>query len=275
MSRLETRTTIGRRRLLRNGGVALSLGALAAACGEDRTGPQEPGRVGNATPPEPLPDAEIDDVVLLRTAQSLEFSAIELYDVAAGLDVLDAGTLAAVSRFVDDHTGHADRVGELITAAGGEEYRCANPWYTERTVTPILEAVADTDDLVRDLLNIAYTFESVAGATYQELVRSLTDPELRYEAALIAADEVRHAATLAMAKTGTPEGYVSPELFGLELEPDESGVAQIYAIPSQFGQLGTRELTVGPRDAGGGRFSIIVQTPAENSFVYDFMACDA
>ena len=231
--------------------------------------------MGNAPPREPLPDAEIDDIVLLRTAQSLEFTAIELYDVAAGLDVLDAGTLAVVSRFVDDHTGHADRLGELITAAGGEQYRCPNSWYMERVIAPILDAIDGTDDAVRDVLNIAHAFESLAGATYQELVRNLTDPELRYEAALIAADEVRHAATLAMAATGTPEGYVSPELFGEDLQPDEDGVPRPYAIPSQFGRLGTKELVVGPRDEGGGRFSIILQTPAENSFVYDFMACEA
>lgn len=275
MSQPDDRAAFGRRHLLRTSGLAVSLGALAAACGEDRGGPQEPGRVGNAPPREPLPDGQLDDIVLLRTAQSIEFTAIELYDVAAGLDVLDAGTLAVVGRFVDDHTGHADRLGELITAAGGEEYRCANTWYMERTIAPILDAIEDTDDAVRDVLNIAHAFESLAGATYQDLVRNLTDPELRYESALIAADEVRHAATLAMAATGTPEGYVDPKLLGDEVAPDEGGVPRLFAIPSQFGQLGTTELVVGPRDEGGGRFSIILQTPAENSFVYDFMACEA
>ncbi|TVR25345.1 MAG: ferritin-like domain-containing protein [Ilumatobacter sp.] len=268
-----TSTPIGRRRLLRNGGVVLSLGAIAAACGEDRAGPQEPGRVGNAPAPEPLPDGEVNDVVLLRTAQSLEFTAIEVYDVAVGLDVLDAATLDVVARFVDDHTGHADRLGELITGAGGEEFRCPNPWYMERAVGPILEAVEGSDDLVRDVLQIAHVFEAVAAATYQELVRNLTEPDLRYESMLIGADENRHAATLAMALTGTPEGYVNPVLLGEEPAADPTDVPLQYAIPSQFGQLGTRELVVGPRDEGGGRFSIIVQTPAENSFVYDFMSC--
>jgi rubrerythrin len=266
-------TPIDRRRLLRNSGFAVSLGALAAACGEDRGGPTEPGRVGFAPPREPLPPGAVDDVVLLRTAQSIEFTAIEVYDAAVGLDALDAATVAVVDRFVQDHTEHADRLGELITAAGGEEYRCPNTWYMERAVAPILDAIEGTDDLVRDVLNIAHAFETLAGATYQAIVRSLTEPELRYESILIGNDEVRHAATLAMAITGTPEGYVNPELLGFEAEPGPAGIAMPYAIPSQFGQLGTKELVVGPRDTGGGRFSIILQTPAANSFVYDFLDC--
>ena len=35
-------------RLLHTGGLTLSLGAIIAACGEDRAGGTEPGRVGNA-----------------------------------------------------------------------------------------------------------------------------------------------------------------------------------------------------------------------------------
>ncbi|CAN5589694.1 hypothetical protein BH23ACT3_BH23ACT3_01580 [soil metagenome] len=268
-------TPIDRRRLLRNSGLVVSLGALAAACGEGRGGPEEPGRVGIAPAREPLPTGEVDDVILLRTAQSIEYTAIELYAVAVGLDALDAATVAVTDRFVQDHTEHAGRLGELITAAGGEEYRCPNNWYMERAVAPVLDAVEGTDDLVRDLLNIAHAFETVAGAMYQAIVGSLTEPELRYESMLIGADEVRHAATLAMAITGTPEGYVNPDLLGIEPEPGADGIAMPYAIPSQFGQLGSTELVVGPRDEGGGRFSIILQTPAENSFVYDFLTCEA
>ncbi len=263
----------GRRRLLRDSGLVISLGALVAACGEGRQGLDEPGRVGVAPPREPLPQGQVDDVVLLRTAQSIEYVALEVYDVAAGLDVLDPAALTLVDRFVADHQDHADRLGELITAAGGEEYRCANQWYMERAVAPILEAVEDTDDLARDLLHIAHALESFAGSTYQAIVRSLEDHDLRREAVLIAADEVRHAAAIAMAVTGTPEGYVSPELGGEDAEPDEQGMPVLYAVPTTFGNLSATNLTVGPRDAEGVRFTIGLQTPAENSFVYDFSSC--
>jgi len=80
----------GRRKLLHTGGLTLSLGAIIAACGEDRAGGTEPGRVGNAPDVTPLPAGEVDDVVLLRTAQSLEHSALDAYTAARSLDVLSA-----------------------------------------------------------------------------------------------------------------------------------------------------------------------------------------
>jgi rubrerythrin len=265
---------IGRRRLLRNGGIVVSLSALMAACGDDRTGLEEPGRVGFAPPPDPLPDTTVNDVVLLRTAQSVEYTAIEVYDIAAGLGVLDASTIAVVNRFVDDHNRHADAVGGLITQAGGEEFTCANPWFMDRVIAPILAAVEGSDDVRRDVLNIAHALESLAAATYQDVVGSLGEPELRRAAMINGADEARHAATLAMLITGTPAGYVSPELLGLDLEPDASGFPVPYAIPSTFGQVGSSELVVGARRDDGSRFSILLQTPAENSFVYEYMTCE-
>jgi hypothetical protein len=264
---------LGRRRLLRNSGLVLSLGAIVAACGEDLSGPTEPGRVGNAPPPNTLPDAEVNDVVLLRTAQSIEYTAIDVYGAADGLGVLDAATGAVVARFVEDHTRHAEALGGLITAAGGEEFTCANPWLMDRAIMPILGALDGSDDLVRDVLHIAHALENLAAATYQDFVGSLTDPELRREAMVIGADENRHAATLAMAITGTPDAYISPAVAGEEVLPDEAGFPVPYAITSTFGQLGGRELVVGARSAEGSRFSITLQTPAENSFVYDYMSC--
>ncbi len=58
-----------RRALLRAGGVA-SFGALVAACG-DRGGDEAPGRVGQAPVVTDRPTGEVDDLLLLRTAQSL------------------------------------------------------------------------------------------------------------------------------------------------------------------------------------------------------------
>lgn len=264
---------IGRRRLLRDSSIVVSIGALVAACGEDRQGLQDPGRVGVAPPRATLPDVELNDVVLLRTAQSIEYTAIEVYGVAAGLGVLDARTTRLVERFVADHTEHAEEVGALITAAGGEEFRCANPWYMDRIIGPTLDAVEGTDDLLRDVLNIAYALESVAGATYQLFVRKLTEPDLRVAAASIAADESRHAAALAIAATGSPAGYVDPELLGGDEAVGDDGIPELFALRSAFGRLGGTSLYVGPLDADGARYNVTIQTPADNSFVYDHLSC--
>ena len=68
-------TGIGRRQLLQAGGLTVALGALVAACGEREA--EERARDGSATPrrPPPLPTVEVNDVVYLRTATSIEQTA--------------------------------------------------------------------------------------------------------------------------------------------------------------------------------------------------------
>lgn len=263
--------TIDRRTLLRNGGLALSLGAVIAACGSNRGGLDAPGRLGVADDEAELPEGEVNDVVLLRTAQSLEYTALAVYDAAVGTDALNAAQLALAGRFVDDHTGHAALIGSLIADNGGEEYTCPNPFLMDRAVAPMLEALEGTDDLVRDLLNIAFAFESHAAASYQALVTLLSDLTLRSEAMRIGGDENRHAAALAGAIN--PDAIFSPGLFGEPVGPDEDGFPVPYAIPATFGQLTGIELVVGARDADGARFRVQLQTPAANSLVYDHLSC--
>jgi len=264
---------IDRRTLLRSGGLALSLGAVLAACGDDRGGLEEPGRIGIAPPREPLPDAPVDDIVLLRTAQSVEHTAVELYGIIEGLGVLDGSTAALAQRFSENHAAHAAVIGGLITARGGEEFACANPWMMDRVFGPALEVMEDTDDLRRDALNTAHAIENLAGATYQLFTGFFDDAELRQPVMEIGAEDHRQAAVLAMTITGTPDGYFSPALRSEEVEPDAAGLPIPYAITARFGQLGAKDLVVGSRDAEGTRFTTSIQTPAENSYVYEYMTC--
>ncbi len=264
---------IDRRSVLRAGGISLSLGAILAACGDGRGGLVEPGRVGTATPGSGLPDAPVNDLTYLRTAQSLEHTAIDVYETALGLGVLDSATATVVRRFMADHRSHSAALGQLITGLGGQPYTCANPWIMERAIAPIIERILGSDDQVRDLLATAHALETLAGATYQLFTGMLSDPQLRKAAMTIGADEQRHSATLAMAITGTPDGYISPALFGEELETTTAGFPIPYAIPATFGRLNAHELVVGQRDADGARLTIGLQTPAENSYVYDYMSC--
>ncbi|MDJ0767876.1 MAG: ferritin-like domain-containing protein [Ilumatobacter sp.] len=263
--------SLDRRQLLRSGGLALSMGAVVAACGADRGGSDAPGRLGLAEPAATLPPAEVNDTVLLRTAQSLEYTALAVYDAAAGTGVLTNAETALAGRFVDDHTGHAARLGTLITELGGEEFTCANPFIMERAVGPIVGALDGSDDVHRDVLNIAHAFESLAGASYQALVASLSGLDLRREAMRIGGDEHRHAAALAAAINA--DELVSPEIYGEPVGPDSDGFPVPYAIPSTFGRLTGIELVVGARDDEGTRFSTQLQTPAENSFVYEYQSC--
>ena len=221
----------------------------------------------------PLPEGEVDDVVLLRTAQSLEHTALDAYAAARSLDVLSAEQDTLVQRFVDDHTGHSAALGGFITEAGGEEFACANPWLARRVIDPTFEALEGSDDLLRDVLNIAYGLESLAAASYQSLVGSLTTPDLRMKVMQIGADENRHAATLALSITGTPDGYVNPVLLGEPAAAEEPEFPVVYAIPSTFGTVSAIELVVGAPNEEGQRFTILLQTPAANTFVYADQSC--
>jgi hypothetical protein len=51
--------------------------------------------------------------------------------------------------------------------------------------------------------------------------------------------------------------------------PAASTLQQYYAIPSQFGTLSAIQLAVGAFSAGG-QFTINIETPSVNSFVYDY-----
>ncbi|MDQ3468364.1 MAG: ferritin-like domain-containing protein [Actinomycetota bacterium] len=271
-----------RRRLLQTGGTALTFGALVAACGGSSDS-AAPGRVGNAPVITPLPQVTVDDAVLLRTATSLEYTAIDVYAAAAELGVLDGRALELVERFVADHQRHADITAELTSQAGSEPYECANTWLLERGVAPLLERITGneakdippSDDVARDLLGISFAFESVAGATYQQMVELLTDPDLRRQIIVIGAEEARHAAAVAIARTGAPEGYISPALAGAEIDPEANdGIPALYAIPGNFGSVAPVELTIGVKNDAGSRFTTSLQTPADNAFVYEGMTCE-
>lgn len=267
-------SSVDRRSLLRNSGVVLSFGAIIAACGENRSGSDDPGRLGVAAPTPTLPDAELNDGVLLRTAQSLEYTAIAVYDAAAGLNVLSRSELALVERFVSDHQRHAADLGALITQTGAEEFTCPNPFIMDRAVTPVLGELDGSDDVHRDVLNIAYAFEALAGASYQALVGVLDDKALRSTSMLIGSEEHRHAAILAAAIN--PDVLINPVLLGgasAAADTDDEGFPIPYAIPATFGQLTGIELVVGERNDEGARFATQLQTPADNTFVYDYLSC--
>jgi hypothetical protein len=271
-----------RRRLLQTGGLTVSLGALLAACGDDDV-EGGPGRVGYAPPATPLPTVDVNDGVWLRTATSIEYTVLDVYARTTEMGDLDATAQALVDRFVEDHTEHIEVLTGLTTEAGAEPYECTNAWYIDRTVTPIFtqitgseaDGIAPSDDPARDLMAVANAFESLSGAMYQQMTEMLTVPELRAEVMTIGAQEARHAAAMAITATGAPEGYISPALFGEDVTPDESGLFKAYAIPTQFGSLAAIQLVVGARNEAGTRETFIIETPADNSLIYDGMSCEA
>jgi hypothetical protein len=292
---------LGRRRLFQIGGFSVATAALVAACGGGTTSPGV-AKIGEYPTTTVLPDAKVDDVVLLRTASSLEHSVISLYDVViANADLIDPKYLDVVKRFRDDHAAHAATVEQLTADQGGEPWTCGNPRIDTLLVPAILRAIqggpaedglaemAPSDDPRRDVLNVAYALESLAGSTYQSLMPSLSLPSLRKDAITIASQEVRHAAILAIAATGRPLGYVNPDDItaagGVPPAPETTAPAAegttpimaiptAYAIPTQFGNLGATPLIIGAPNDIGNRVSINLETPSLNSLVYEYMTPD-
>jgi len=264
------RTTFNRRDLLRQGGLALSLGALVAACGSGRSGSDSPGRIGVIVPPqEDTTDLTIDDAVLLRTLQSLEFAVIELHTRLIDMDVLGDDT-SLVERFIEDHRRHADEIGGFVVMAGGEPFECANPFAMERAVDPVLGAIETSDDPTRDALNTVSAFETLLGESYQALVPELEDAALRSSPSLVGGEEHRHAAYVAIQLN--PDTLVHPDLSGDEAE-EEATFPVPYAIESTFGSLSGIDLFIGAPTEEDSRFEIQLQTPAENTYVYNDLSC--
>ncbi len=271
---ISTPTT--RRDALKVGGLAVSLGALIAACGENVGGSEEAGRVGNAPVVEPLPDLAVDDAVLLRTAASLEFTAVAVYETALGIDgAIPAALVPTIERLIENHTALAAEMVELTESVGGEVWDCPNDWFMERLVTPLVEAIGAHDDpelITADVLAIANALESFAAASHQELAYATTLTDVRKAHAEAAALEARHAALVAIATDG-PDAYISPALLGEDVAPDANGQIRQFAVGSTFGQTSPIEIKAGPADVNGVRTSYILQTPADNSFVYNELSC--
>jgi len=259
---------ISRREAFRVGGVTLSLAAIVAACGEDRDGDTDPGRVGNAPPVTAIPDYPVNDVVLLRTASSLELTAVFVLNTAKALVSFDDDTAALVNRLIANHNATAATMGELTVAAGGEAWNDTNPWIMEQAVTPILATISGSDDVTRDIQTLLITFENLAAATHQNLSGLLSESSQRVAVTMAAAQESRHSATLVLDSFGTANRF-SPALVGEEVTRTADNVLPQYAVATQFGSVAQIEMIVGAADVNGTRSTYILSTPAENSFIYE------
>jgi hypothetical protein len=156
----------------------------------------------------------------------------------------------------------------LTEAEGGVPWECTNPWLDDRLIEPVFQAIEISDDPARDLLRFAVALENLAASSHQVFAVELTDSAAKTFALETATAESRQAAAIVAIDRG-PDGYISPEVFGEGVPTDVEGLPNIYAITSRFGSVGQAELIVGPADENGSRESFNLQTPAENSFIYN------
>jgi len=234
---------ISRRDALRVGGLSVFGAAFLAACGK-QSGVVESANIlseGVVPPTTALPAGIVTDVVLLRTAASLEYNAIDTYNAVleGGLLTGDYAKLTdAVKRFRDDHQAHADAVNQLVVASGGKAHTCAN----------------------------SHALENLATQTYQGVVASLASPSLRGDAIRVAQDEARHAVVLAQVLNG---GYASVG----PTTNEATGKPNVASVPSAYGSLSSVLLQVGAPNADGVKTALTLETPSLNGLIYDFVDC--
>ncbi len=162
----------------------------------------------------------------------------------------------------------------------GEELEIADVVTTTRGE---LALVSDVDDVsagdeiefarlegavTEDVLAFANALENLAAASHQMLVALASTIDARIAHANAAQLEARHAAKLSIDIDGA-RVYVAPTMVGEEAIPTERGRIRQYAIPSAFATTSQIEIKAGPADLNNVRQSVVLQTPAANSFVYE------
>lgn len=268
-----TSSTFDRRSLLRRSGAVVGLGALLAACGKDFGGDTAPGRVGLADETTALPEGSINDALVVRTMQSLEHAVVAALQAMGAAGLYTSAQQTYIDRFIADHVSASDALGAAATAAGAEPYACPNPWFVDRYVTPVYDAVAASDDVARDTRSATLAFETMLAHSYQHMVGLISEPAHRRLIMALGSSASRRSALLSVLWTAPTHGYLGPALSDAATESDAAGFPIHYAVPASFGLVSQIPVLVGAPDAEGSRYGTSFQTPAENTFVYDYMSC--
>ncbi len=262
-----------RRELLKISGLSIAGITFLASCGA-QSGIVESSNIasaGTVPPTTALGEVVISDTVLLRTAASLEYNAIDTYT-----KVLDGGLLTgdyaslqdAIKRFREDHVGHAAAINALVVGYGGKAHECANTRVNNLYVDPALKLItADGNaDAARDVVTLAHALENLATQTYQGIVALLTEPRLRGNAMRVGQDEARHAVVLAQ--------ELNPGYAAVGPTTDvATGKAKVASVPAAFGGLAVIQISLGIANADGVKTSLSLETPSLNGLVYDEISC--
>jgi hypothetical protein len=195
----------GRRDLFKMGGAAILGAAVLAACGSDKSDSKTttPTTAAATTPPTtaagttPMTTAAGGasmDLVLAKTAASLEKLAVDTYGAAGGL-LTTAAVKDAATMFAGHHQMHLDALNAVITGAGSTAVTEMNAAVYAALVKPAIDAAKTETDAV----NLALKLEEAAAQTYVFAAGNLSTTALRSTIMTIGGVEARHAAVLRMA----------------------------------------------------------------------------
>lgn len=287
-----------RRGFLRIGGSTVALTAVVAACGGtgEGAGPEGIASAGTRPPLATAVSATVTDVVLLRTASSLHYNAIEVAELVAGLDGVDAKVVELAEAYVPVLEAQATALGDATTDAGGEAYTTKNPVFDERVVQVAVGLLNASDTKASDAARLLHAVASLAAATHQAFVAQLVEPGLRQAAMaigvvhnqvaaalahVISPDNVVPVAEITAAEpagvSATPETTVAAGLPSTSeapatTAPAAAGIADVavYMVPSAFGNLGPTQVVLGKAGADDStkRVQVNIETPSLNTMMY-------
>ena len=262
-----------RRELLKMSGLSIAGITLLAACGE-QSGIVKSSNIasaGTVPPTTALGEVVVTDTVLLRTAASVEYNAIDTYATVleSGLLTGDYASLKdVIKRFADDHLSHAEAINALVVANGGKTHNCANTRINRLYIEPALKLITQdpNESSARDVVQLAHALENLATQTYQGIVALLAEPKLRGDAMRIAQQEARHAVVLAQ--------VLNPGYLAIGPTTDEvTGKAKVASVPGAFGGLSSIQISLGTPNADGVKTSLSLETPSLNGLVYEDVSC--
>lgn len=186
-----------RRRLLTLGGSSVLGAAVLAAC--TKTGqPKEQLAQTGTTPTTKKADETAgrgsftDDLTLLRSAQSIEVLAIDVYQKAIDSGLLTTAAIAdAAKLFQSQHRDHAGLLDRTTRDLGGQPYTQPNP-----VLADSIKAKVDALQTENDVVALALSLENVASESYTYASGWLTTEDLRAAITSIGAVEARHVTVL-------------------------------------------------------------------------------
>jgi len=197
-----------RRGVLKLGGVVLLGGVVMAACGSDNSSSASSATTSASTagstaattattaaasaPTAAAAAAATGDVVILRTASSIEELAVAAYQTAINSGLVTTAAIAdAAKLFQAQHMEHSAYFQAATKAAGGEPFTMANPAVLA-AIQPMIAALKDEKGVVA----LAFELETAAAQSYQSYVGTFSDPKLNPAIMAVGGVEARHAAVL-------------------------------------------------------------------------------
>ena len=242
--------------MLRSSGALAATSAVLAACSSTKP---SIARIGESPTTVKLEDLAVTDVVLLRTAMSMETMAAAMLSDSAVTSLASKDSASVIAAFAADHTSHLEDLRVLITARNGEPYSETNAKLMQAYGQTALDLIA-SGKLPEDTLALTLAVENLIASTYQYFVSLTAEPALRAAMVGLGGRSSRRAAVAAQLINGGTVGFAPAA--------DQDGNALVATLPSAFGSLSSVQVKLGPENETGSRTTVLMDTPSLNSLIY-------